>query len=219
MVRCLPPLHRQTAGGLRDALAAQARDPAQRDHDVRRDQHLAIALLHVAVGIKPFGVLAHDDEVELAEPAGPPRIGARGPDIGVEVEALAEMPGRIDLAMGLVLEVEGRGRSQDQAVGGADDVEQLGTHRRAELFQARMPDRVLLEAQIELEALGGRAQHARCRGRDLRSDAVTRQNDDLHGDPPRLQQLARSYASAQAHRPTFAHTQHASISLWKRPSA
>lgn len=62
--------------------------------------------------------------------------------------------------MGLVLEVEGRGRPEDQAVGGADDVEQLGAHRRAKLFEARMPDRVLLQLQIELEAFGGRAQHA-----------------------------------------------------------
>ncbi|MEY9416084.1 hypothetical protein ABIF69_002526 [Bradyrhizobium japonicum] len=82
-----------------------------------------------------------------------------------------------------------------------------------------MPDGVLLEPQVKLEALGGRAQHARCRGRDLRSDAVTGQNDDLHDDPPRLQLLARSYASHRPHRLTFAHTQHASISLWKRPSA
>ncbi|MGY4369045.1 hypothetical protein ACVW1A_005110 [Bradyrhizobium sp. LB1.3] len=62
--------------------------------------------------------------------------------------------------MRLVLEIERRGRPQDQAVGGADDVEQLGTHGRAELIEARMPDRVLLQPQIELEALGGRAQHA-----------------------------------------------------------
>ena len=51
------------------AIAAQARDPAQRDHDVRRDQQLAIALLHVAVGIEAFGVLAHHDEIEIAKPA------------------------------------------------------------------------------------------------------------------------------------------------------
>ena len=145
---------------MRDALAAQARDPAQRDHNVWRDQHLAIALLHVAVGIKTLGVFTDDNEVEIAEPAGPPCIGACRPDIGVEVEVFAKVPGRVDLAMRLVLEVEGRRRPQDQAVGGADDVEQLGAHRRAELLQARMPDRMLLQPQIELEALGGRAQHA-----------------------------------------------------------
>jgi len=41
----------------------------------------------------------------------------------------------------------------------------------------------------------------------------------LHDDPLKLQQLARSYASAQAHRLTFAHTQHAGICLWQRPQA
>jgi hypothetical protein len=112
-------------------------------------------------------------------------------------------------------EIQRRGRPQDQAVGGADDVEQFGAHRRAKLLEAHMADCVLLQAQIELEAFGGRAQHARCRGRDLRSDAVTGQNDDLHGDPLKLQQ--RSYAGAQTHRPAFAHTQHASICLWQAP--
>ncbi|MET4475655.1 hypothetical protein ABIB66_000170 [Bradyrhizobium sp. F1.13.3] len=156
----LAPLHRQPARRMRDALAAMARDPTQRDHDIRCDQHLAITLLHVAVGVKPFRVLAHHDEIEIASPAGQPRIGACGPDIGVEVEVLAKVPRRVDLAMGLVLEVEGRGRPEDQPVGGADDVEQLGAYRRAKLFEARMADCVLLQSQIELEAFGGRAQHA-----------------------------------------------------------
>lgn len=63
-----------------------------------------------------------------------------------------------------------------------------GAEPYAAYAMARMPDHILLQAQIELEALGGRAQHARCRGRDLRSDAVTGQNDDLHGDPLKLRQ-------------------------------
>jgi hypothetical protein len=41
-------------------------------------------------------------------------------------------------------------------------------------------DRVLLQLNIELKTLGRSMQHVQCRGGDLRADAVTRQNDDMH---------------------------------------
>jgi hypothetical protein len=40
---------------------------------------------------------------------------------------------------------------------------------------------MLLEHEAELELLGGGAQHLGCCRRDFRSDAVSRQNDNMHG--------------------------------------
>ncbi len=47
-----------------------------------------------------------------------------------------------------------------------------------------MTNRVFLELEVELEALGGHAQHAGGSGRDLGSNAVTGQNDQMHRSSP-----------------------------------
>jgi hypothetical protein len=168
------------AGRMRDPLAAAPRDPPQRHHDIRRDQELGIALLHVAVGVEAFSVLADHDEIEGPEPRRPPRIGAGRPHIGEQVQILPEISGRIDLAARLVLEIEGRGGTQDQALRGPHDVEQFGPHGGAGLFKACMADRMLFEGNAELKALGCGPQHGRCDGRDLRPDPVAGQNDNAH---------------------------------------
>jgi len=66
--KAFAPDHRKPAGRLCDSLAAMARDPAERDHHIRRDQEFAVALFHIAVGVKPFGIFPHHHQIEFAEP-------------------------------------------------------------------------------------------------------------------------------------------------------
>ena len=85
--------------------------------------------------------------------------------------------------MRLVLEVEGRGRPEDQAVGGGTVSSSSGRTVVPDCFRLAWPTACSSSRRLSWKRSDGRAQHARCRGRDFRSDAVTGQNDDLHGDP------------------------------------
>ena len=87
-----------------------------------------------------------------AEPVRQPRIGPRRPDVGEEVQPLAEEHGRIDLALRLVAEVEGRGGPEDQAIGSPRRLQQLRPDRRPVAPQALMPDHVLDQLEVEPEA-------------------------------------------------------------------
>ena len=80
----------------------------------------------------------------------------------------------------LVLEIEGGRRAKDQAVGGPHNVEKTGLHRRAELPQAFMTDRMFFDPDIQIEPRRCRLQDLQRRGRDLRTDAVTPENNDTH---------------------------------------
>ena len=78
--------------GLRDPRRANTGDLANRQRDVRCRHELAVAYVHVAVGVEAFGVLAHHHEIDgLAEDT---RRHAgrrlRRAHVGVEVETLAQ---------------------------------------------------------------------------------------------------------------------------------
>ena len=176
----LPAAHRKLAGRLCNSLTAMPCDPPKRDDDVRRDEEFAVALLHVAIGVKAFGILPHHHEVKRAKPVMQPRVGSRRPDICKQIEILAKEFGRIDFAALLVLEIKGGGGTQDQTVRGAHDFEEPGANGRAELPQAFVSDRMLLDLHVELKSLGSGPKDALGRGRDLRPDAVARQNDHAH---------------------------------------
>ncbi len=94
----LAPVHRELAGGLRNALAAVPGDAAKRDDDIRRHQKLAIALLHVAVGVKTFGIFPHHHKIKCAEPVAQAGIGSCGAQIREQVQIFPEIFGGIDLA-------------------------------------------------------------------------------------------------------------------------
>ena len=91
----------------------------------------------------------------LCVPQNRPRAGLVVYDDAVHDAAQA----RVDLALGFVLEVEGRGGAENQTIGGLHGIEQLGTNGGAEPFQAGVADGMLFERQVELETLGGRPQH------------------------------------------------------------
>ena len=71
-------------------------DDAHRNRHVLRRAELARARDHVAVRLKALVVLAHDDEVDVVVDGAQARIGPRRPDIGEQVEALAQDRVRID---------------------------------------------------------------------------------------------------------------------------
>jgi hypothetical protein len=169
------PLDRELAGRVRNPLAAVPGDAAKRDHDIGRDQKLAMALLHVAVGIKALGILPHHNEIKRAEGVAHAGIGPRGAQIGEQIEILPEIFRGIDLARALVLEIGCRSRPEDQAVGIANDFQQARPNGRTEFLQACVTDRMFFDLNVQLKALGSRAQDIVCRRRNLRPDAVTRQ--------------------------------------------
>ncbi|OIQ69773.1 hypothetical protein GALL_486220 [mine drainage metagenome] len=176
----LVPAHGKLTSRLGNSLAAVPRDAAERDGDIRRDEQFAVALLHVAIGIEAFRVLTHHDKIERAEPVAQSRIGSRRPHIRKQIEIFPEVFRRVDFSALLVLEIKGGGGTEDQAVGGAHGLQQSGPNGGAELPQAFMPDRALLDLHVQLETLGRGPQHGRRRGCDLRPDAVARQNNHAH---------------------------------------
>ena len=102
---------------------------------------------HVAVGIKAFGVLPHDDEVEVADLARQPVVGARWPNIGEQVQPLAEELRGVDLAPALVLKFEVIGRAKDQAIGPARILQQGIADRGAAALAALMANNVMPEVK------------------------------------------------------------------------
>jgi hypothetical protein len=104
------------------------------------------------------------------------------PDIGEEIELLAEEHRGIDLALVRILEVVGRGWPQDQPVGNAGFAQQIGTHRGAVALQAFMPDRLLFDGERQAEPVRGGPEHRKRRGRNLGPDTIARQHQKLHHD-------------------------------------
>ena len=95
----LAPPCRERERRLDDARGAFARDLAHRQGEVGRRHELAGPDMHGAVGIEPFGVLAHDHEIDVAAAARrQARPRPRRPDVGEQVEPAAQLAGRIEAA-------------------------------------------------------------------------------------------------------------------------
>ena len=92
----LAPVPRQIQRDARHPLAADARDHAYRNRHVIGRPELARTGDDVAVGLKAFVVLAHDDQVDVVVQAADARVRARRPDVGKQVEVLAHDRMRID---------------------------------------------------------------------------------------------------------------------------
>src|SRR5918997_2739431 len=71
-------------------------DLAHRDRDTLHRHHLAIAFKHVSVRIETFRVLAHDQHVEARPRMGHAGMRARGAQVGVEIEIVAELAWYVD---------------------------------------------------------------------------------------------------------------------------
>ncbi len=167
------PLHREAERFLGDAHRGVARDLAHRERQVGGRHELARSLEHVAVGIEPLGVLAHHHEIDrLAAARRKPFACLRGPDVGEQVEPLAQRARRVDAALvgGRIVVV--RDRPEDDAVGGLRGREARFGKRRALRLERLEPDRHVLERELDLPAFSGGAQHVEGRGGDLRPDAV-----------------------------------------------
>jgi hypothetical protein len=93
----LAALERMRKCRLRDPGRARASDLAHREREVGRRHELARSDEHRAIGIKAFGVLAHDDEVDL-RPAARRKTAttSRRTNIGEQVETLAQFARRIE---------------------------------------------------------------------------------------------------------------------------
>src|ERR1700676_3912691 len=107
-------------------------------------------------------------------------IGSRRPHICKQIQTLAEEFGGIDFTALLVLEIKSGGGAEYQTIRGPHDLEEAGPNGGAELLQALMPNGVLFDLNVQLEALGCGPQDTGCRGGGLRPDAVARQNDNAH---------------------------------------
>jgi hypothetical protein len=176
----LAPALRQLECRARDTFAALPRDAAHGNGDILGHQHLAASRLHVAVGVKALGVLARDHEIEFAAAQLKSGIGTRRPDIGEQVEALAQRHRWVDLAARRVFELKCVGRPEHDAVRAPrllNDVRMDGMVAR---LQAGVADRRLLKLQPEREACVRRFQDRERRGGDFRPDPVARENEEVH---------------------------------------
>ena len=173
--RNAPPARaRELESALGDARAGLARDLADGDRDIRRDQHVAVARRHVAVGVEALGVLAHDHEVEGADALRGVAEGARRPDIGEQIELFAEIGRRIDPALLRRRVVEGRDGAEDDAIRRARARDHVVRQRGAVGLQCVQPDRVMLDRDLEIELALRRAEDFQRGEGDLRTDAVAR---------------------------------------------
>ena len=142
----LAPLHRQLEGGLRDARRALPRDLAHGEREIGRRHEFAGAVVHIAVGVEAFGVLAHDDEIDGRAAARRKAVTrARRADIGVKVEPLAQFAGRVEPAFGHRRILVVRHRAEQHAVGRLGLVQHRRRERRALALVRRPADRGALE--------------------------------------------------------------------------
>ena len=169
---------RQFEAGTGNALAAFARDAAQRHHHIGRDQHFAAARGHVAIRIKTLGVLAHDHQVKRVHASRHARVGARRADVGEQVEVFAEKHRRIDLPLTLV--DVGVGGAQDQAIGFFHLFHQFRCHRLAVALEAFQAGHIMIERDAEIEFPRGSFHCGNRDGSDFGADTVSGQDYDAH---------------------------------------
>ena len=156
-----------------DAAACRGADLAYRQGGIRVRHEFAAAGVHVAVGVEPLGVLAHDHQVERADRTGQPGPGARRTDVGVQVEPGAQCGRHVDAApvAGGVAQVVDR--AKDNAIGRArplqSSLRQGGAMRR----QGREADRHCFPFQVQRLAGGDRVQHRQGGVGNLGTDPVT----------------------------------------------
>ncbi len=164
---------------LDDALGAFPRDLADRQREVGRRHEFAGADMHGTVGVEPFGVLAHDHEIDVAPAARrQARPRSRRPDIGEQVEPAAQFSGRIEPALADRRIVVVRHRAEDDAGSRLRLLDHRVGNRGTRLVQRTEADigRFVSEAESELPV--GGLQHLDGGGDDFRADAVTRQHQE-----------------------------------------
>jgi hypothetical protein len=146
-----PPPQCETECLLDDAGRAFARDLAHRKREIGRRHELAGALEHVAIGVKAFGVLAHDDEIDrLAAARRKLRARPGGADVGEQVEPLAQRAGWINPALLGRRIIVVRDRSEDHAVGGFRGREGALRKCRTVLAKRLQPDLDLVERELDM---------------------------------------------------------------------
>ena len=114
--------------------------------------------------VEILGVLAHDDEVHVLEPARHAREVLHRPQVGVEVERLAQP----DVHAGEPFADRRRDRPLQRDLVPLDRLEQLRRERLVEALERRDPGIVLLPFDRQRRRL----EDSRDRFRDFRADAV-----------------------------------------------
>src|SRR5438270_10141057 len=123
-------------------------------------------MLKLDARIDVVGVLAHDDEVEVAAQVASTSVSLDRPDQGVEVEGLAERD--VDAAEAAADGRRDRSLQRDLVL--ADRREHRVRERRAELGDRGLT--CLLDVPLELDT--GGFEDPNCRFADLRAHAVPR---------------------------------------------
>ena len=169
-------------GILHNAVALDDRDRLDRDRgiggkglltrtldELRELLDLGSALIELDAGVEVLGVLAHDDQVDVAEARAVARLRQAGAHAGVQVEVLTQ--GNIDAAEA---RADRRGDGAlDGNLGLGDRIEDVLGQRRAKLVHDTGTG--LLDIPVNLDA--GGLDHAAHGLRDLGTDTVTGNQD------------------------------------------
>ena len=172
-------------GGKREALlgnaqAGLARHLAGGERHIRGGHVFARAHEHRAVGIEPLGVLTHDHQIELMSARmRHAQMGARGADIGEQIQPDAQLTRRVQPALRLLRIVVVRHRAEHNAVRRLALLPRRIWKRRAVGAQRVKADHRAGERQPKLKPLIRRTQHRFGRSTDFRADAVPIQNKQV----------------------------------------
>ena len=178
-----------------DLAAAGLRQPERGAHDALDLAHAVAAQVAGAIGsagllteIDAAGQLTHDDEVHAFQQFGLDRRGAeRGrvrahrAQVGVQPQRLADRQQALfgaDLGV-RVGPLRAADRAEQDGVCLAARLQRSGRQRLAVAIDGDAPDIVFLEPEGVTETGGDGLQHRHGGGGDFRTDAVTRQYDNL----------------------------------------
>ena len=137
--------------------------------------------MHVAVGVKPFGILADDDEVHRrSTPVLKTFAGSARAHVRKQIELDPQFSGDIDAACVARRIVGRRNGPKDDAVGPPAGIEDGRGKRRTDTPQRGEPDFLHVPGEIERQRASDVLENEQRRIGNLRADAVAGKHDQIH---------------------------------------
>ena len=184
------PDHRQLEGGSGDPFAGIPGKDSHREGGVRMRHELSNSQMHVAVGIKPFGVFPDDDQIEVLPGISQPLDRSGRTDVCIKIKMLADRSARIQ---GLLkrFRIGGRVmRAHHPGITFFQFIQGFLRKRRLILLKGLPTHRKFYPFQRSLKMLSqGFIQNPICGFTDLWANPVRRHDSDAIGFQRRVRQL------------------------------